>query len=55
MVVCKECSNKKWLLPQQASKPLRVCLTCYNRLSQSKNSTPFGGKQNINVHANLDF
>ncbi|KAK3102763.1 hypothetical protein FSP39_013753 [Pinctada imbricata] len=43
MVVCKECSKNKWLLPQQSSKPLRVCLTCYQRLSQSKNATPFGG------------
>ena len=38
-VVCNACSNQKWLLPQQSSKPLRVCLTCYQQLSQSRNMT----------------
>lgn len=35
-VVCGPCSSKKFLLSQQASKPVRVCLDCYDSLSQSK-------------------
>ncbi|XP_054708198.1 pleckstrin homology domain-containing family F member 2-like [Uloborus diversus] len=31
-VVCNSCSNKKFLLPAQSSKPLRVCLSCYDTL-----------------------
>ncbi|XP_013397022.1 LOW QUALITY PROTEIN: pleckstrin homology domain-containing family F member 2-like [Lingula anatina] len=34
-VVCNPCSSKKWLLPQQSSKPLRVCLNCYDQLAAS--------------------
>ncbi|KAK3593968.1 hypothetical protein CHS0354_040706 [Potamilus streckersoni] len=37
MVVCSACSERRWLLPQQSSKPLRVCLTCYEKLSSAKN------------------
>ncbi|KAL8614102.1 Pleckstrin y domain-containing F member 2 [Nucella lapillus] len=37
IVACKACSSKRWLLPQQSSRPLRVCLTCYHKLS-AKNS-----------------
>lgn len=33
-VVCGACSAKKFLLPQQSSKPLRVCDACYDRLSK---------------------
>lgn len=36
-VVCGPCSSKKFLLPQQSSKPVRVCLNCYDSLSQTKN------------------
>lgn len=39
MVVCGSCSNKRWLLPQQSSKPLRVCLACYNKLSSGKDDS----------------
>lgn len=35
-VVCNPCSNKKFLLPNQSSKPLRVCLTCYDELCKGK-------------------
>ncbi|XP_037082375.1 pleckstrin homology domain-containing family F member 2-like [Pollicipes pollicipes] len=35
-VVCGPCSNKKWVLPSQSSKPLRVCLSCYDELSRAK-------------------
>ena len=36
MVVCGPCSNKKWVLPSQSAKPLRVCLTCYDELSRAR-------------------
>lgn len=32
-VVCGPCSNKRFLLPNQSSKPLRVCLRCYEVLT----------------------
>lgn len=32
-VVCNPCSSKKFLLPAQSSKPLRVCVSCYDTLS----------------------
>uniref|UniRef100_T1JJ79 FYVE-type domain-containing protein n=1 Tax=Strigamia maritima TaxID=126957 RepID=T1JJ79_STRMM len=35
-VVCNPCSNKKCLLPNQSSKPLRVCLSCYDQLWKAK-------------------
>lgn len=34
-VVCGACSSKKFLLPAQSSKPLRVCLSCYDTLLNS--------------------
>lgn len=49
IVVCKDCSSNKWLLPQQASKPLRVCLTCYQGLSHTKATVPV-----TNTHATDD-
>lgn len=35
-VVCGPCSNKRFLLPNQSSKPLRVCLHCYDTLIMAK-------------------
>ncbi|XP_076136530.1 pleckstrin homology domain-containing family F member 2 isoform X1 [Alosa pseudoharengus] len=32
-VVCGPCSEKKFLLPSQSSKPVRVCGFCYEQLS----------------------
>ncbi|KAL4617147.1 pleckstrin homology domain-containing family F member 2 [Arapaima gigas] len=32
-VVCGPCSEKKFLLPSQSSKPVRVCEFCYEQLS----------------------
>ncbi|KAJ8291036.1 hypothetical protein GJAV_G00020680 [Gymnothorax javanicus] len=32
-VVCAPCSEKKFLLPSQSSKPVRVCDFCYEQLS----------------------
>ncbi|XP_060569006.1 pleckstrin homology domain-containing family F member 2-like [Ruditapes philippinarum] len=42
LVVCDDCSSKRWLLPQQSSKPLRVCLTCFGKLSSAKNPSESG-------------
>ncbi|EDO38501.1 predicted protein [Nematostella vectensis] len=39
-VVCGACSTKKFLLPAQSSKPLRVCNSCYNTLSNTKPRAP---------------
>ncbi|CAG5119490.1 unnamed protein product, partial [Candidula unifasciata] len=33
IVACNACTSKRWLLPQQSSKPIRVCLTCYQKLT----------------------
>lgn len=33
IVACNNCTAKKWLLPEQSSKPLRVCLSCYDKLA----------------------
>ncbi|GLH01385.1 Lateral signaling target protein 2 homolog [Gryllus bimaculatus] len=35
-VVCGPCSSKRFLLPSQSSKPLRVCLNCYDTLSRTR-------------------
>lgn len=35
-VVCSNCSTKKFLLPSQSSKPLRVCDNCFNLLATGK-------------------
>ncbi|KAM9310593.1 pleckstrin homology domain-containing family F member 2 isoform 1-T1 [Pholidichthys leucotaenia] len=32
-VVCGPCSEKKYLLPSQSSKPVRVCKDCYRQLT----------------------
>ncbi|KRT84480.1 hypothetical protein AMK59_325, partial [Oryctes borbonicus] len=32
-VVCGPCSNKRFVLPNQSSKPLRVCTHCYDLLN----------------------
>lgn len=33
IVTCNDCSSKKFLLPEQSRKPLRVCLSCYDELA----------------------
>uniref|UniRef100_A0A8W7NYL8 FYVE-type domain-containing protein n=1 Tax=Anopheles coluzzii TaxID=1518534 RepID=A0A8W7NYL8_ANOCL len=35
-VVCGPCSSKKFILPGQSNKPLRVCLDCYDNLTSMK-------------------
>lgn len=43
MVACGACTSKKWLLAEQSSKPLRVCLTCYDKLAaKARHSGEFG-------------
>lgn len=51
-VVCGPCSNKKFLLPSQSNRPVRVCLACYNTLSKSATintleETPMDNKQEL--------
>ncbi|KAK6184081.1 hypothetical protein SNE40_002197 [Patella caerulea] len=48
IVACNACTSKKWLLPQQSSKPLRVCLTCYNQLSLSS-APPVSSRDNNKI------
>ncbi|XP_017769556.1 PREDICTED: pleckstrin homology domain-containing family F member 2 isoform X2 [Nicrophorus vespilloides] len=38
-VVCGPCSSKRYLLPSQSSKPLRVCLHCYEELTSAQKQT----------------
>jgi len=33
IVCCNTCSNKRWVLQHQSSKPVRVCLSCFNKLT----------------------
>ncbi|XP_025837453.1 pleckstrin homology domain-containing family F member 2 isoform X2 [Agrilus planipennis] len=59
-VVCGPCSNKRYLLPNQSSKPLRVCLHCYDLLSTAKNSNsndkdkPVGGNADTSGEEDSD-
>ncbi|CAH1987670.1 unnamed protein product [Acanthoscelides obtectus] len=52
-VVCGPCSNKRFLLPSQSSKPLRVCLHCYNALTaasqKNQNSSTDSTQKGINA------
>ncbi|KAI0241102.1 hypothetical protein LSAT2_001612, partial [Lamellibrachia satsuma] len=54
-VVCGPCSSQRWLLAEQASKPLRVCLNCYHKLSEQAGGggEVAGGKDTAN-NGNLD-
>nr|CAG4647470.1 EOG090X0FI9 [Megafenestra aurita] len=51
-VVCGPCSNKKFLLPVQSAKPLRVCLTCHDVLTKSKNTG--GPNTSLNDDLSMD-
>jgi hypothetical protein len=37
-VVCGSCSKNKFLLPNQSSKPVRVCNACFETLGKSRTS-----------------
>ncbi|GBP23275.1 Pleckstrin homology domain-containing family F member 1 homolog [Eumeta japonica] len=39
-VVCGPCSSKRFLLPGQSDKPLRVCLQCYDMLNRERARPP---------------
>ncbi|XP_014056382.2 pleckstrin homology domain-containing family F member 2 isoform X1 [Salmo salar] len=41
-VVCGPCSDKKFLLPSQSSKPVRVCEFCYLQLASAGGGTGLG-------------
>ena len=45
-MVCGGCSAKKFLLPSQSNKAVRVCDACYNALSTAKGRSDYhtGGK-----------
>jgi len=54
VVCCNACSSKRFLLPAQSSKPLRVCMTCYDELSsqsadQSYNKDDVEGLDQIDI------
>jgi hypothetical protein len=40
IVCCSACASKRWVLPHQSSKPLRVCLTCYYKLCPTTATEP---------------
>ncbi|CAK9300931.1 unnamed protein product [Gordionus sp. m RMFG-2023] len=54
LVVCNMCANKKFLLPHQSSHPLRVCLTCYDRLSKTidRELDPTGANKSFTTSLN---
>lgn len=55
-VVCGPCSSKKYLLPQQSNKPVRVCLGCYDKLNKEKmdkTTTNIGNIINSNTVGNI--
>ena len=37
-VVCGNCSKNKFLIPNQSSKPVRVCNACYEKLGKLRTS-----------------
>ena len=37
-MVCGNCSKNKFLIPNQSSKPVRVCNGCYEKLGKSRTS-----------------
>ena len=53
-VVCNDCSSKRWMLPQQSSKPLRVCLTCYEKLSSARTPS-VSGKNFFSIKGGHNF
>ncbi|XP_050078355.1 pleckstrin homology domain-containing family F member 2 [Anopheles maculipalpis] len=51
-VVCGPCSSKKFILPGQSNKPLRVCLDCYDNLTSMKRDGNKAHAGNNNKPAN---
>ncbi|CAG2060156.1 unnamed protein product, partial [Timema podura] len=54
-VVCGPCSSKRLMLPNQSSKPLRVCLNCYDTLSRAKAQQNDVSSPNDNNSFNKDL
>lgn len=62
IVCCKTCTSKRWLLPQQSSKPLRVCLSCFDKLSAQSNPIivtrvpegNYGNKETAGIYGNAE-
>lgn len=58
-VVCGPCSEKKFLLPSQSSKPVRVCEFCYEQLSAGQLGGGFAarldsfGRSPSKFHSNM--
>ena len=56
VVCCNPCSSKRFLLPAQSSKPLRVCMSCYDELARQgavgENSFSKGEEENIDDDGN---
>jgi len=50
-VCCNTCTSKRWLLKHQSSKPLRVCLTCYSKLS----APPANGASQVVEGSNASY
>lgn len=57
-VVCGPCSSKRFLLPSQSTKSLRVCISCYNMLSKARcpisNENTNAIPENINKSTSFD-
>ncbi|KAK3801449.1 hypothetical protein RRG08_053088 [Elysia crispata] len=49
IVACNSCTNKRWLLPEQSTKPIRVCLTCYQKLSREASQNNVTRKYSLNA------
>ena len=49
-MVCGACSNRRFVLPNQSDKPVRVCTGCYNTLSGSKNDNQLVYVTYVEVH-----
>ncbi|GFR65696.1 pleckstrin homology domain-containing family F member 2 [Elysia marginata] len=48
IVACNSCTSKRWLLPEQSPKPIRVCLTCYQKLSSQASQNHVTRKYSVN-------
>lgn len=53
-VVCGPCSNKRFLLPSQSSKPLRVCLHCYELLTSTHSGNDIRGNADTSGEEDTD-
>jgi len=54
VVCCNACSSKRFLLPAQSSKPLRVCMTCYDELSSQSADQSYNKVKRHALKSNTD-